>query len=185
VEIHPNYENALLLLSWSNSALGQPPDSSIKYLLRLITWNKHNPYALDALALSTANYPNREKKVEIWEYVAKVAPERFESNLNLAAIYANEQGRFQDALTYFEKAVKLNPNHVQALMGAGAMYANTGRYGESVKVFEQVAKLAPNDTLVFINLWRTYSAVGDGVKAQDALNKYWALKTPPPTPPNE
>jgi predicted Zn-dependent protease len=70
-------------------------------------------------------------------------------------------------------------------MGAGAMYANTGKFGKSVEMFERAAKLIPNDTLVFINLWRTYSAVGDGVKAQDALNKYWALKTPPPTPPNE
>jgi tetratricopeptide (TPR) repeat protein len=176
VEIHPNYENALLLLSWSNSALGQPADSSIKYLLRLIGWNKHNPFALDALALSTSNYPDLEQKVKIWEYVAKVAPDRFESNYNLAAIYANELGRFQDALTYFEKAVKLNPNHAQALMGVGAMYANTGRYGESVKVFEQVAKLAPNDTLVYRNLMGVYNAVGDAAKAQDALNKYWALK---------
>ncbi|MDR0738367.1 MAG: tetratricopeptide repeat protein [Prevotellaceae bacterium] len=177
VEIHPNYENALLLLSWSNSALGQPPDSSIKYLLRLIRWNKYNPFAVDALAIATANYPDLEKKIEIWEYVAKLVPNRFEPNFNLAVIYSN-MGRFQDALTYFEKAVKLNPEHAQALMGAGAMYANTAKFGKSVEMFERVAKLIPNDTLVYINLYRTYTSVGDGAKAQEALGKYWALKTP-------
>jgi tetratricopeptide (TPR) repeat protein len=181
VEIHPNYENALLLLAWSNGALGQPPDSSVKYLLQLIRRNRHNPYAVDALALATANYPDMGKKIEIWEYVAKVAPDRLESNFNLAAIYSGV-GRFQDALTYFEKAVKINPDHAQALMGAGAMYANTGKFGKSVELFERVAKLSPSDTLVFLNLYRTYSAVGDGAKAQDALSKYWALKTPPTAP---
>jgi hypothetical protein len=179
VEIHPNYENALLLLSWSNGALHQPPDSSIKYLLRLLQWNRYNPFAIDALAMATANYPNLEQKVKIWEYVTKVAPDRFEANLNLASIYANEQRRFNDALIYFEKAVKINPNHAQALMGVGAMYANTGRYGESIKIFEQVAKLSPTDTLVYINLWKTYNTVGDVAKAQDAANKYSALKNPP------
>jgi tetratricopeptide (TPR) repeat protein len=182
VEIHPNYENALLLLSWSNGMLGQPADSSIKYLLRLIAWNKYNPFAMDALVGVTVNYPNREKKLEIWEYVAKVAPERFESNFNLGAIYANEQARFDDALVYFEKAIKINPNHVQALMATGAMYANTGKLGKSVEIFERTARLAPSDTLVFINLFRTYSAVGDGAKAQEALNKYWAIKATPPPP---
>jgi tetratricopeptide (TPR) repeat protein len=183
VDIHPNYENALLLLSWSNSVLGQPPDSSVKYLLRLIRWNPFNPFAIDALAAATANYPNVEKRLEIWEYVAKVAPKRWEANYNLAAIYANEQGRFQDALPYFEKAMELNPTHAPAVMAVGAMYANTGKYGKSVEMFERVAKLTPNDTLVYINLWRTYNTVGDGVKAQEALNRYWALKTPPPAPP--
>ncbi|MDR3184934.1 MAG: hypothetical protein LBT49_05960 [Prevotellaceae bacterium] len=179
VEIHPNYENALLLLSWSNGALGQPPDSSVKYLLRLIRWNPFNPFAIDALAAAAANYPNVEKRLEIWEYVVKVAPQRFEAHYNLATVYANEQMRFHDALPHFEKAAELNPNHAPAIMGVGAMYANTGKFGKSVEMFERVAKLTPTDTLVFINLWRTYSAVGDGVKAQEALNKYWALKTPP------
>ena len=179
VEIHPNYENALLLLSWSNGALGQPPDSSTKYLLRLIRWNRLNPFAIDALAVSTANDPDVEKRTKIWEYVAKIVPDRFEPNFNLAAIYAG-LGRFQDALPYFEKAVNLNPEHAQALMGAGAMYANTEKFGKSVEMFERAAKLIPNDTLVYINLWRTYSSVGDGTKAQEALNKYWALKATPP-----
>jgi tetratricopeptide (TPR) repeat protein len=186
VEIHPNYENALLLLSWSNGALGQPPDSSIKYLLRLLRWSPFNPYAIDALAISTSHYPNVEKKVQIWEYVVKVAPERFESNFNLASIYANELRRFEDALPYFEKAIKINPNHamsLQAFMAAGAIYANTGKYGEAVKMFERVAKINPNDTLLYRNLYQTYSAAGDMAKAQDAWNKYRAIKTAPPPPP--
>ena len=145
-------------------------------------WNPFNPFAMDALAVSASNYPNVEKRLEIWEYVAKVAPKRWESNYYLAAVYANELGRFQDALPYFEKAVELNPNHAPAVMAVGAMLANTGKYGKAVEMFERAAKLSPADTLVYINLWKTYSAVGDGVKAQDALNKYWALKNPAPVP---
>ena len=179
VEIHPNYENALLLLSWSNGALGQPADSSVKYLLRLLRWSPYNAFAVDALALTTANYPS-DQKAKIWEYVVKVAPQRFEPNYNLAFIYANEMGRFEDALSYFEKAIAIKPDHAQALMGTGAMYANTGNFGKAVELFKQVEKITPNDTLVHINLYRTYSSVGDWVRAQEALNKYWAVKTAPP-----
>jgi tetratricopeptide (TPR) repeat protein len=179
VEIHPNYENALLLLSWSNGALGQPADSSVKYLLKLLRWSPFNAFAVDALALATANYP-LEQKVEIWKYVVKVAPQRFESNYNLAFIYANELQRYELALPYFEKAITINPNHAQALMGAGAMYANTGKFPKSIELFERVAKITPNDTLVYLNLMRTYNVVGDDIKAQEALNKYWAIKTAPP-----
>ena len=60
------------------------------------------------------------------------------------------------------------------------MYANTGKFPKSIELFERVAKITPNDTLVYLNLMQTYNVVGDDIKAQEALNKYWAIKTAPP-----
>jgi tetratricopeptide (TPR) repeat protein len=176
VEIHPKYENALMLLAWSNGALGQPPDSTVKYLLQLIRHNPHNPYAYDPLALATNQYPDSERRLEIWKYVAQIAPQRFDANYNVGSIYGKEQGRLVESVPYFEKAVSLDPENVIALIDLGAMYGMTGKLVKAIEAFERAVKVSPTDTLAYKNLWVTYSSLGDVERAQMAYNRYMQLR---------
>ncbi len=182
VRIHPNYENALLLLAWSAGALGQPADTSIKYLLQLVRRNPYNPYVFDALSMNLYRVPVPQREAT-WEYVLKLAPNRFEANYNLACVLAKDQGRFAESLPYFEKAVSLNPNNSSALVDLGAMYGSVGRHVKALDAFLRATQVAPNDTLAIKNLWATYSALGDQPKAQEAYNRYMQLKTALQSPP--
>ncbi len=175
VDIHPNYENALLLLSWSAGALGQPADTSIKYLLQLIKRNPYNPYAFDALSMTLYRVPLQQREAT-WEYVLKLAPNRFEANYNLACVLAKEEGKLQESIPYFEKAVAINPESVVALIDMGAIYGGVGKHVKALEAFTRATQLAPNDTLAMKNLWATYNVLGDQAKAQEAYNRYMNLK---------
>ncbi|MDR3235350.1 MAG: hypothetical protein LBT48_01290 [Prevotellaceae bacterium] len=181
VDIHPNYENALILLAWSNGVLSRPTDSSVKYLLRLVGWNPYNPAAYRHLWVATSHYGNDvARKISIWEWVAKYTADRkasnFETNYYLASLYAESQ-RYADAAPYFEKAANYkHDNRISAMMGAGAMYANSGQPVKGIEWFEEVVKLVPSDTTAWRNLRNVYTIVGDKAKAQSAQQRYESLK---------
>ncbi|MEZ0224057.1 MAG: tetratricopeptide repeat protein [Alphaproteobacteria bacterium] len=64
----------------------------------------------------------------------------------------HRQGRHSDALPAFERALALNPHHLQALQAKAAVYFDTGRWGEMLTVCEHAAILAPADAAVAANL---------------------------------
>ncbi|HSI21406.1 MAG TPA: tetratricopeptide repeat protein [Methylophilaceae bacterium] len=64
----------------------------------------------------------------------------------------HRQGRHSDALPAFERALVLNPHHLQALQAKAAIFFDTGRWGEMLAVCEHAAILAPNDAAVAANL---------------------------------
>jgi tetratricopeptide (TPR) repeat protein len=186
VNIHPNYENALLMLSWANSSLNKSPDASIGYLVRLVHRNQYNQFVFDALAgVMANNVPDPQVRAKVWEDLLPYAPNRFEPFYYLACVYAKEialtpEGNYnqfylEKAVPYFEKAVELNPTHVNGLVDLGAMYGNLGRHLKAVEAFEKAAALAPQDTLIWRNLWLTYSVLGIQDKAQQSYERYVAL----------
>jgi tetratricopeptide (TPR) repeat protein len=196
IAIHPVYENALLLYSWSNSMLGNHPDSLAKYprrasieaLKQLLRRNPLTPFAFDPLVPLIAQLPTTEERVKEWEAVYALSPERFESNYNLACVYAKDQGlnrttgqfnreQLLKAIPYFERTVTLKPDFINGLIDLGAMYGNTGNPVKAVEIFEKAVKTAPNDTLAWKNLGQTYLTLGDQSKAMQAQQQYWRIKS--------
>ncbi|TCS63167.1 tetratricopeptide repeat protein [Varunaivibrio sulfuroxidans] len=49
------------------------------------------------------------------------------------------------AMTHFQKALKANPNDVDALLGFGLLYKNTGQKTKARQMFEAVLALRPDD----------------------------------------
>ena len=60
-------------------------------------------------------------------------------------------GRHADALSAFERALALNPNHLQALQATAAVFFDIGRWEEMLTVCEHAAALAPADATVAAN----------------------------------
>lgn len=175
VDIHPNYENALLLLAWSNSALGYSKDTSVHYLMQLLRRNPYNPYAIDALTMTLGD-AGTAKREAIWAQVVRLAPNRFEANYNYACVLGKEESRYADALPYFEKAVNLNPENATAMIDLGFVYGMNNYPVKALEAFKRAAQLAPMDTLAWKNLFATYNLLGDQPKAQDAYNRYMQVK---------
>ncbi len=67
----------------------------------------------------------------ISEMVIKVDPFHISSLLNMGDI-AFDEGRFEDALHYYQEAVKVNPINFDGLLGTSLSYAMLGAYNEAV-----------------------------------------------------
>ncbi len=183
IAIHPNYENALLLYSWSNSVLGTKPDSLAKYpleeskraLVQLLRRNPQNPYAYDGLNFVLQRIPTPEQRASLWEEVLQAAPERFEPNYSLACIYGKEMHDINRATPYFEKAAQLNPQNANALIDLGYIYAVRGEKLKALEMFKQAVTVAPNEPLAWQNLEITYRDLGDVQKANEVHQRYATL----------
>ena len=72
------------------------------------------------------------------------------------------------AVTFFEKAVDIDPNYAEAWYQAGFCYGMLGRHNEALKASRQAARLRPNWTETFVNIGASSYALGQYKEAAEA-----------------
>jgi tetratricopeptide (TPR) repeat protein len=75
------------------------------------------------------------------------------------------------ALTYFEKAVEIDPNYAESWYQAGFCYGILGRHGEALKASRQAARLRPDWSETYVNIGVSSFALGKYADALDAYNQ--------------
>ncbi len=90
----------------------------------------------------------------------KTSPESPRFN-NMMGLELRAQKKDQEAMAYFEKAVKSNPNHVSALVNLGMEYANFKRTAEAVTILEKAIDIDPNTAMAYVNLMSVYRTLGE------------------------
>ena len=58
-------------------------------------------------------------------------------------IESGTSGKHEDAIEAFKKALKENPNYINAYLSLGNAYGNTGRYKESIAAYKEGIQLNP------------------------------------------
>ena len=81
------------------------------------------------------------------------APFRENSTAEMG-IAALAKGNFVTAEGYFKKAFEKNPRDVEALLGAGILYQNTGQIVKARQMYEAVLALHPDESQQFV-VWNT------------------------------
>lgn len=77
---------------------------------------------------------------------------------NLAQFLFSEE-RYDEAVTEYEKAVKLNPTAGNRY-ALGQAYLKTGEYDKAEKQFMKVSRMSPNDPAAYLGLGQTYAKEG-------------------------
>ena len=57
-----------------------------------------------------------------------------------------DQSEYQEAISYYDKVLGMDPNDVYALQSKGLALKNLGRYEEAISYYDKVLKIDPNDT---------------------------------------
>lgn len=70
-----------------------------------------------------------------------------EAELGIAQL---TKGNYVTAEGHFQKALKTNPRDIDALLGAGILYQNTGQITKSREMYEAVLALRPDDSHQFV-----------------------------------
>ncbi len=78
---------------------------------------------------------------------------------------------FPRALTFFEKAIEIDPNYAEAWYQAGFTYGVQGRHTEALKASKQAAKLRPDWAETFVNIGASSFALGQYKEAADAYRQ--------------
>jgi tetratricopeptide (TPR) repeat protein len=84
----------------------------------------------------------------------------------------SRQGRHEEAIDAYRKAVRYRPSLTQYYDNLGTLLSNLGRYQEALEVFEQGLNATPGYPSIYRNLGYTYFNLGDALQAEKYLKLY-------------
>jgi tetratricopeptide (TPR) repeat protein len=139
------------------------------------------PLAHVCLIQSTALYLDGrlEEEVKVLEVAQKEVPQDYEICFTLSNAYWN-LGRFTEAISTGEEAVRLNPNAAHTYLHGAYTYAESGDLPKALQFLERYASLMP------ANSWYIACAHGDifacNEHFEEALEQYRVAERIRPTP---
>ena len=74
---------------------------------------------------------------------------------------AQQQGDFEQAIQYYDKAINLNPNYAIAYFYRGNAYGNKGELDQAIQDFTKAIDLNPNDAKAYNNRGIAYGTKDD------------------------
>ena len=96
------------------------------------------------------------KKLEALGYISGESPD---THNNLGQRY-QKQGKYEEAIEEFKKAIELNPRMTTAMNNLAICYSKLGRFQEAEKVYLKVIELHPQDAYAMNNLAVMYMESG-------------------------
>ena len=129
-------------------------NSFIKSGLKLLKKNPKNYQLTYLIGLSYVNlqkYAEAEKYFDKLLYVQK-KPEIFFIQANIH----KQLKKYDSAISYFEKAIQLNPNFSEAYNNLGNTKKRVGKIDEAIFCFEKAIQLKENNIEAYLNLANIY-----------------------------
>ncbi|MBD3349238.1 MAG: tetratricopeptide repeat protein [Candidatus Eisenbacteria bacterium] len=88
----------------------------------------------------------------------------------LGIIYA-DRGEDEQAMSEFERAIRIDPDYPRSYLNLGALLAENGRHEEAIDAFEEVLSIDPSYADARTNLAMAHMARGHHEKAQEELER--------------
>jgi tetratricopeptide (TPR) repeat protein len=135
---------------------------------------------LPALALLTWRQAEMYTDMEtLWQTTIAKNPGAFLAHNNLGLLLRS-QGRIEEAMEHYHKAIQINPNFSEAQANIGSVLAAQGRLDEAIEYYRQAIQINPNDPEVLNYLGVTLAAKGRHYEAIE--NYYKAIQINPNNP---
>jgi TolB-like protein/Tfp pilus assembly protein PilF len=92
-------------------------------------------------------------------------------------VYEQERGNLKEGLENMNDALKINPNHIMALMGAASIYGDLYDFVKGLSMLHKAASMERGSLLpvIYLQLYYGYSAMGFPKKSLQYLDEYLSL----------
>lgn len=95
--------------------------------------------------------------------------------IELGNLYYDSQ-KYQNAITYYEKGLKLDPKNYDALTDMGASYFALKQNDKALTIFQQVITEKPDQAMAWFNMGVIYQAKNDTPNMKFAWERYLAIQ---------
>ena len=103
-------------------------------------------------------------------------PDTLANAWNNLGLLAAREGRLTEAVEYFERALRLSPDHLVSLDNLGNAYRTLKQWGDAQRVLERAVQVAPGDAEANYSLAMVFAQQGAVDRAYDYLQSALALR---------
>jgi tetratricopeptide (TPR) repeat protein len=90
-------------------------------------------------------------------------------------ILSTERGRYDDAISYFSKAIEIDPRLVEAYKNRGNIYSRMGKYDQAILDYNKALEIDPADAWVYHYRGNAYHKKGNDDQAISNYNKAFEM----------
>ncbi|MGM0409096.1 MAG: tetratricopeptide repeat protein, partial [Bacteroidota bacterium] len=184
IQIHPVYNDALLLMGNAQWELYHNPDSTFKYYRKILERNPTYKRVYDNIFQSKINVifdnPERvDQNLRLLQQLEKYNPKNYDVNYYLGKLYGRFKNDLQNSLHYLEKAAQIDPEQVAVYKDLGVAYGIAGNYAESAKALSRAVQLDEKDPVLRVNLAMSYINLKEYQKAKEIMDHAFELEFQP------
>jgi tetratricopeptide (TPR) repeat protein len=121
-------------------------EEAVGRLEELLKMDHDFALAHNDLGILYYNQGDKEKALSHYEHAVRIEPHNLIFQKNLANFYFVESGRVEDALTIYNKILKVDFGDVEALMAVGLICASIDRPEDARHFFNRVLEHEPGNT---------------------------------------
>jgi tetratricopeptide (TPR) repeat protein len=133
-------------------------------------------YGLGSVYLQQQKIPQARASFERAVQLHANFPGTLPKAWNNLGIVAAREGRAEDAMQNFQRALELDPTYVVALENLGSAYRQQKRWDDAKRVLERALELSPNDPGANYGLGMIYAQLNDTDRAYEYLQKALAAR---------
>lgn len=171
ISLQPNHPGAHNQLGLLHQARGEHP-AAIAQFQAAITADPRFVVAYNNLAASLIAIGKYREAIAVLQKAILLTPDLhglyLYTNLGIAFLYAGKPAHAEAA---FLIETAINPDHLEAHLNLGNLYAVSRRYQEAINEYYRVLIAEPNHREAMINLGAVYVMTGQPQKAREILEK--------------
>jgi len=102
----------------------------------------------------------------------KILSEEYPNNyliFNIYGVIQTDLGEFSKSVSFFTKAIKLNPNYVKAYVNLGSALNHLGKYEDAILSYNKGIEIEPDYADAHFNLGKTLNDIG---RFEDSIKSY-------------
>ena len=118
---------------------------------------------------------NSAEAIKKFKMALELNSKNTSASCHLGNIYS-DMSEYDQAIEYYEDAIRIEPSAVYAYHGLSVVHFNNGNYDQALKYLEVSLRAEPDNPTVLYDLGILSIATGDLQKSQDCVNKLYSLE---------
>ncbi|MHC1706531.1 MAG: glycosyltransferase family 39 protein [Bacteroidales bacterium] len=143
VIIHPTYSDAWFKLGNIVFDYRKDVDSTVNCYIRVLRKDPNEENVFRNLSMVINSQEDKQRKIELWEKILLVSPDRYEPNFYLANFYYTSDP--DKSISFAEKARLARPDDLPNLKVLANGYLNQRIFDKALPLYDHYLKLAPED----------------------------------------